>query len=208
MSFDEVTLPLKIEYGAMGGPCFFTELVTVSNGYESRNQNWSQARRKYDARTGVRTSEDAAILLAFFHARSGRARGFRLRDWSDYSSAVDGFSEPKYDDQLIAVGDGNNTLFQLIKNYGSKNIIHKRLIKKPVIENVLLGVDGVIISSGYSVNVTNGIVTFSTPPDIGKQITAGYYFDVPVRFDSDQMNISLENGFQTKAEIPLIEIRV
>src|ERR1700735_4381745 len=107
MSFDEIKLPLRVGFGSSGGPAFSTEVVGIDSGYERRNQNWSQARRVFDARTGVRSASDAGTMLNFFHARAGRARGFRLRDWSDFTSnAVDGISAPAFGDQVIATGDG------------------------------------------------------------------------------------------------------
>src|ERR1700733_10820065 len=117
MSFDEIELPLRVGFGWAGGPSFSTEIVVIDSGYERRNQNWSQARRTFDARTGVRSTTDAATLLTFFHASAGRAHGFRLQDWSDYTSAADTISAPAFTDQAIATGDGATTIFQLVKNY-------------------------------------------------------------------------------------------
>ncbi|MGE4352330.1 MAG: DUF2460 domain-containing protein, partial [Bdellovibrionales bacterium] len=76
MGFDEVSFPLRVAYGATGGPQFLTEIVTVQGGYERRNQCWAEARRRFDARCGVVSALDAAVLLGFFLARGGRARGF------------------------------------------------------------------------------------------------------------------------------------
>src|SRR5581483_10682194 len=130
MSFDEIQIPLHVSFGSAGGPAFSTEIVVIDSGYERRNQNWSQARRGYDARTGVRSAGDAGALLNFFHARAGRARGFRLKDWSDFTSAADGVSSPAFDDQMVATGDGATFSFQLIKNYSSDAITHQRVITK------------------------------------------------------------------------------
>ncbi|HBM91308.1 MAG TPA: TIGR02217 family protein, partial [Rhodospirillaceae bacterium] len=106
MSFDEVSLSLRVSYGAHGGPRFQTEIVSIESGYERRNQRWAQARRKYDASTGIVSANDASLLMAFFQARAGRARGFRLKDWNDFSSASDGKTALSWDDQLIGTGDG------------------------------------------------------------------------------------------------------
>ena len=106
MAFDEVQLPLRVAYGSSGGPQFLTEVVTIEGGYERRNQCWSQSRRKFDARTGVVTAGDAAILASFFQARAGRARGFRLKDWADFTSALDGKAAPSWNEQMIGTGDG------------------------------------------------------------------------------------------------------
>lgn len=208
MSFDEVRLPLKVRYGSSGGPHFSTEVVGIAGGYEKRNQGWAQARRKFDARTGVITAMDAALLVAFFHARAGRARGFRLQDWSDYTSARDHVSAPAFTDQLIGTGDGVMTQFQLVKNYGSGGITHARTITKPVEGGVVIGVDGTAWETGWSVDCTNGIVTFAQAPALGTVLTAGFAFDVPVRFDTDSLSIAKDDAKLAETAIPLIEVRV
>ncbi|MFA6280377.1 MAG: DUF2460 domain-containing protein [Bdellovibrionales bacterium] len=208
MSFDEVRLPLRVRYGASGGPQFLTDVVTTQSGHERRNQCWAQARRRFDARTGVVTAADASLLAAFFQARAGRARGFRLKDWSDFTSAIDGVSALTFVDQAIGVGDGSQTQFQLVKNYGSGGVIHAREIRKPVEGSVLIGVDGVLHETGWSVEATTGVVTFAQAPASGAAITAGFAFDVPVRFDTDRLTMTHEDQKLTQAEIPLIEVRV
>lgn len=207
MSFDEIALPLRVNFGAGGGPSFSTEIITIDSGYERRNQNWSQARRAFDARTGVRSATDAATLLAFFHARAGRARGFRLKDWSDFSSAADNISSPVFSDQIIGTGNGA-TMFQLVKNYASGGITHQRIITKPVAGSVTIGINGTNLSSGFSVDTTTGLVTFASAPASGQTITAGFQFDVPVRFDTDQLTLTAENYAMFKANIPIVEIRI
>jgi uncharacterized protein (TIGR02217 family) len=208
MAFDEIELPLRVGFGSGGGPSFSTEIIVIDSGYERRNQNWGQARRVFDARTGVRSAADAATLLAFFHARAGRARGFRLKDWSDCTTAADNISASAFTDQTIATGDGATTIFQLIKNYASGGVTHQRVIAKPVAGSVLIGVNGTQLFSGFSVDTTTGLVTFATAPAAGRSITAGFQFDVPVRFDTDQLTLTAENYAMHKADVPLVEIRV
>lgn len=208
MSFDEIQIPLRIGFGSGGGPTFSTEIITIDGGFERRNQNWSQARRKYDARTGLRSAADAATLLAFFQARAGRARGFRLKDWQDFSSASNGTGATGFTDQSIGSGTGTATQFQLKKNYSSGSSTHSRDIKKPVTGTVSIAVNGSQMLSGWSVNIATGLVTFSTAPANGTSITAGFQFDVPVRFDTDSLSLTAEDFQRLSADIPIIEIRV
>lgn len=208
MAFDEVQIPLHVSFGSSGGPAFSTEVVVIDSGYERRNQNWAQARRSFDARTGVRSASDAGTLLNFFHARAGRARGFRLKDWSDFTSSADGASTPVWSDQIIATGNGATLTFQLIKNYTSGSITHVRTIAKPVAGSVVMGVNNVQVSSGWSVDTTTGLVTFAVAPGAGQSVTAGYQFDVPVRFDTDQLSLTAQNFRMYHTEIPIVEIRV
>jgi uncharacterized protein (TIGR02217 family) len=202
-AFDEIQFPLRAGYGSSGGPQFMTEVVTIAGGYERRNQLWSQPRRRYEARTGVKSFADAATLSAFFQARAGRARGFRLKDWNDYSSASDGISSPSFDDQILGTGDGGTTSFQLVKNNGS----FARNIQKPVSGSILIGLGGVAQTSGWTVNATSGVVTFALAPASGSIVTAGFLFDVPVRFDTDILNLISEDGNLFQGEVPMVEIR-
>lgn len=207
MAFDEIELPLRVGFGSNGGPSFSTEIIVIDSGYERRNQNWSQARRVFDAHTGIRSTADAATLLNFFHARMGRARGFRLKDWSDYTSAADNISAPVFTDQAIGTGNSSTTIFQLVKNYASGSITHQRAITKPV-SSVTIGINGTQLTSGFSIDTTTGLVTFATAPTTGQNITAGFTFDVPVRFDSDQLSLTAENYTMYKSDIPIVEIRI
>lgn len=207
MSFDEIQFPLRVGFGSTGGPAFSTEVVTIDGGYERRNQNWSQARRYFDAATGLRNASDVAVLIAFFHARAGRARGFRIKDWSDYTSAADGISAGNFDNQSIGVGTGALTQFQLKKNYISGGITHARDIRKPVAGTVTIAVNGIQALTGWSADSTTGVVTFATAPISGAVITAGFSFDVPVRFDTDQLRLSAEDFQRYSSSIPLVEVR-
>ncbi len=208
MSFDDVRLPLRVGFGTSGGPAFSTDIVQIDGGYERRNQNWAQARRKYDAATGLRTLADAATLQAFFLARAGKARGFRLKDWSDFTSASNGLGSAAFTDQNIGTGNGTTTQFQLRKNYSSGNITHQRQISKPVSGTVLIGLNGVLQNSGWSIDHNSGLITFASAPSAGVSITAGFEFDVPVRFDTDQLSLNVENFALASVQIPLVEIRI
>lgn len=206
--FDEVQLPLRIGFGTRGGPGFSTEVITLDGGYERRTQFWSQARRSYDAGTGLCSASDIVLLQAFFQARAGRARGFRLKDWTDFTSAADGVSAPQAGDQIIGTGDGARMQFQLSKTYASGSVQHQRLIRKPLAGSVLLALGGVAQGSGWSVDSTTGVVSFAVAPGSGVAVTTGFAFDVPVRFDTDQLTLSLQDNLTQRGTVPLLELRV
>lgn len=208
MAFDEVSFPFRVGYGAKGGTQFSTEIVTIAGGYERRNQNWSAARRRYNAALGVQSVADMAALNAFFCARCGRARGFRLKDWTDFSSAADGVSTPLATDQRLGTGDGSLSLFQLQKSYSDSAVAYRRVIKKPVAGSVLIACDGVLLPEGWSVDCTSGLVSFAAAPAPGCVVTAGFLFDVPVRFDTDILQISLLQAKAEKVDVPLVEVRI
>lgn len=206
--FHEVRLPQDISYGASDGPQFLTNVVEMASGHEQRNREWAEARNIYDIGMGLRSENDLSDLLSFFRARAGRANGFRYKDWFDYKSSVPDQNIADTD-QPLATGDGAAVTFQLIKTYDSGGEAHMRNITKPVAATVVIALDGVAQATGWQVDVTTGIVTFDLAPAIGVVITAGFEFDVPVRFSEDFLAITLES-FQA-GQIPsisLIEVRI
>jgi uncharacterized protein (TIGR02217 family) len=197
--FHEVQFPPDISYGAAGGPAYSTTVVTTVSGHERRNANWAQARGKWNVAHGLKKREQVAALIAFFRARKGRAYGFRFKDWTDYQAFA----------QALGVGDGTTKTFQLVKQYGSGGDIETRTIAKPVAGTVKVYRDGVEATSGWSVDTATGLVTFIAPPAAGVQVTADFEFDVPTRFDTDQMDITIETyHLGTWGQIVIVEIRL
>jgi uncharacterized protein (TIGR02217 family) len=210
--FHEVLFPTAISFGATGGPERRIEIVRMTSGAETRNARFQASRRRYDAGTGVRSLEDLHQLIAFFEARRGSLHGFRFRDPFDMKSTAPG-GTPAELDQPIGTGDGSAREFQLVKVYGSGADAYSRAIAKPVEGTVRVAVDGVEKVEGidFSVDATTGVVTFvpAETPGASASVTAGYQFDVPVRFDLEHLSISL-TAFQAGQipTVPLIEIPV
>ena len=208
MSFIESPrFPDTVSQGSTGGPSYKTTIVEMVSGREKRNIEWSLPRMKYNAAFGVRNLADLETVLAYFHACAGRGRSFRFKDWADFKSCAIGAS-PAATDQLIAIGDGATVAFPLVKNYTAGTVILARAITKPVTATVKIAVGGVEQTSGWSVNTTTGIVTFTTAPANLAEIRAGFEFDVPVRFDSDDMQLSHASWQNGTLSIPLIEVRL
>ena len=210
MSFHDVKFPPNLTFGSVGGPQRRTEIVTLVNGFEERNTPWAHSRRRYDAGVGMRSLEDVEILIAFFEARQGQLYGFRWKDWSDYKSCP-ASQEVSYRDQVIAVGDEVTDAFQLLKTYRSGDHTYVRPIYKPVSGTVRVGAADDVLREGvdYDVDIGAGLIRFAHPPSIGTQITAGFEFDVPVRFDTDQIQTSVAS-FRAGdlPNVPVVEVRV
>lgn len=210
MAFHEVRFPANLSFGSVGGPERRTEIVTLANGFEERNTPWQHSRRRYDAGVGLRSLNDVETLIAFFEARSGQLHGFRWKDWSDYKSCAP-LSTPAPEDQLIGIGDGVTTVFQLQKTYLSGLQSYTRPILKPVAGSVVVAVAGdpKVESIEFSVNLETGDVTFTLAPDLGTRITAGFEFDVPVRFDADAIQTSVASFHAGEVPtVPVVEIRL
>lgn len=210
MAFHEVRFPANLSFGSVGGPQRRTEIVTLANGFEERNTPWAHSRRRYDAGIGLRSLNDLETLIAFFEARSGQLHGFRWKDWTDHKSCAP-MATPGPLDQLIGIGDGNTTVFQLQKTYVSGLQSYARPIRKPVAGTFVLAVseDPKIEGQEFTVNPDTGEVTFTLPPELGTRVSAGFEFDVPVRFDADRIQISVAS-FQAgdAPEVPVVEIRL
>jgi uncharacterized protein (TIGR02217 family) len=197
--FHDVQFPPDISYGASGGPGYSTSVITVASGHERRNSNWQAARGRWNVAHGLKKREQVAALIAFFRARRGRAHGFRFKDWTDFQRLA----------QVIGTGNGSLKAFQLVKNYASGGVIESRTITKPVAGTVKLYRNGVLATSGIAIDHGTGVVTFTTAPANGVIVTADFEFDVPARFDSDQMDLTIETyQLGSWGQVPVVEIRV
>ena len=210
MNFHEVRFPAAISLGASGGPERKTDIVTLNNGFEERNAVWAHSRRRYDAGVGVASLDDLAAVISFFEARMGRLYGFRWKDWADYKSCA-GSAQIGPLDQVIGTGDGTSTKFNLQKAYTSGSETYWRPIKKAVESTVLVAVADIPQTHGtdYVFDATIGEITFVTAPLAGETVSAGFEFDVPVRFDSDSIETNI-SSFNAGAipDVPVVEVRV
>lgn len=207
--FHEVRFPTDISRGARGGPVRKTDVVTLASGREHRNARWAHSRRKFDAGYGVKTLAGLAAVIAFFEERRGRLIGFRWRDRLDWKSGA-ASAVPTAFDQRIGTGNGAMAQFQLVKSYGGANAPYVRPIRKPVAGTVRIAVGAAeLAAAAFTVDVTTGMVTLTAVPANGLAITAGYEFDVPVRFDVDELDVEL-SAFEAGEipRIPLIELIV
>lgn len=206
--FHEVSFPFAVALGARGGPVRRTDVVTLASGVESRNARWARSRRRYDAGLAVRSLDALHAVIDFFEERWGRLIGFRLHDRMDCRSGKPG-DEPGPLDQVLGTGNGTQTVFQLRKTYGSGFAPYERVITKPVATSVRVAVDGTegVAGIDFGVDASTGLVSFSSAPPPGASVTAGFSFDVPVRFDTDALDIDL-SAFEAGAvpHIPMVEL--
>jgi uncharacterized protein (TIGR02217 family) len=201
--FDDVPFPIEIGQEASVAPGYSTTIVTSASGYEARNANWSQARLRFDAGPGVRGEAELESLIAFFRARRGPAVGFRFRDPFDHSSnGMTGL--PSATDQALGSGDGAVDRFALIKRYEAGE---ERRITRPVAGSVRVALDGDELVTGWTVE-EKGVVQFASAPPAGTSVTAGFLFDVPVRFAEDRIEVNRATFLAGEApSVPLVEVR-
>jgi uncharacterized protein (TIGR02217 family) len=188
--FDDVRLPEDIERGALGGPTFDTTVIILASGKEQRNQEWELVRGSYNIGYGIQKREDMEAVYAFFHARRGRARGFRFRDWLDFKVTA----------QPVGTVVGDPLQRQLVRLYDDPINPYLRIITHPVASTLKVYVNSVL-TTAYTLEDGGRLVFLSDP---GVDVVASFEFDIPVRFDVDALNVML-NTYQ-EGTIPSIQI--
>lgn len=194
-SFHEVRFPTGIGFGSSGGPFFKTEVIELDSGHERRNIQWEYPLEAWNVAYGVKTEEQLQELLTFFYARRGMAYGFRFKN------PIDHVGEEEVCNYLVQAG-----AYQMFKHYVSGPASLSRKIVKPVEDTVRVFVDGTEAESGWTVDETTGLITFTSSPypDV---VTASFEFDIPVRFGQDGIELSLDNYKAGAAQVPLKELK-
>lgn len=202
MAFDEVQFPAGISRGATGGPTFQTVVITTASGAEQRIALWERGRAVWDVSHALRTPAQAHELLSFFLARQGRLRGFRFKDWADYST------DQPVPGMKFTTAALSSTTFQLQRTYSSGGQTYTRKVTKPVAGTVrLYDTGGQEITTGWTLNAATGVVTFAVAP--GFTPTWRGEYDVPARFDVDQMQMTLDDAeIRSWERIPIVEVLV
>lgn len=198
--FLETRLPIPISLRSSGGPQWNTSIVRVDSGYEQRNEPWAEDLGAWDVGSFVATHPEMAMLLDFFNGVQGRLHTWRFQDPKDYQAV----------NQVLGVGDGARTTYQLQKSYGSGG--YTKVIRKPVQGTVQVRVGGVLQGEGtaYSLNSTTGLVTFLAGhiPTTGQGVTWSGEFDKPARFDIDQLTITYSDLVYATVSVPVVEVRL
>ncbi len=205
MSFHEVLFSPALSFASSGGIERRTEIVALVNGHEERNTPWEQARRRWDAGLGLRSLDDLHEVVRFFEARRGPLHGFRWKDWLDHKSCAPS-ETPSAIDQKIGEGDGITRIYQLVKSYGGTPPM-VRPILKPVDGTVRVAIGGGEVPA--IVDHSTGLITLAAPAPEGAEVTAGFAFDVPVRFGSDRLEFNLAAFEAGEApSVPILEVRL
>lgn len=216
MGFHDVRFPTRDEWGGSGGPGNSTAVLTMDSGQERRVVRWSEFRHTFDVAWQVKQFDLLAEVKEFYLSRGGLANSFRYKDWIDYNTTSlghdwEGDNSPPTDvDQQLGVGDGTTTTFQLVKRYEDDAGSYVRPLHKIVDGTTVIALDGSPTASGWSVNLTTGVVTFDTAPALGVVVTGGCEFDVEVRFGDavDQVLAINADSFGSGSvpTLPLVEV--
>lgn len=207
--FLEERLPLDIRMGASHSDDYAVTITQTAGGAEYRKLVHQYPMRRWTINFTLLRDDLAARVLALYHRAYGRYAGFRVRDVDDYNSSATGRGTITMLDQpLTRLSAG---IYQLRKEYGAGGTPlgigrPARIVYKPVSGTVIAAKNGVLISSGMSVDITTGIVTVSPAPLVGDTITAGFEFDIPARFDSSLDVSSLSRDVRDCGSIDIVEL--
>lgn len=195
MAFIETRLSDDVAYAFRAIPRYKTQIAPLDNGKEQRDLKWTKAKRRFEAVYDKFTPTLYAGLLDCFHACGGSGYAFRFKDWSDY--------------QVTAGALGNTpgvnmTPVQLVKVYAFGSQSRSRTITKPVAGTVTVYSNGV--AKAGAIDTATGLFTPTTNWAAGEALTATFEFDVPVRFENDELPTEYEDYAALSVDAVLIEV--
>lgn len=181
-------------YPATSSPVWSTTLVSAASGAESANQNWEHPKHRFRLAQAIRCQETFEALKDHWLVMAGPFRLWPYRDPLDFASIPLEESDlaPAIgaSDQQLGTTAPGETEFQLIKTYTRGSLSFVRRIELPVVSSVVVSLDGTPVASDdidtpWEVDREGGILRFLIEPDPGLIVRAGFLFDVPVRFETD-----------------------
>ena len=174
-----------------------TTIHKAKSGYELRIANVDYPLLSYNIINDLKSKTEIENLVNFFKLTKGKAIGFKFKDWLDYN----------VNNQVIATADGKTKDFQLIKTYLFNDYIQIRKITKPIKNTVKIYINNIDNTSHANINYENGIISFENAPEKNSIIKADFEFYVPVRFDTDKLDITMKNSkYGEIKELKIIEI--
>lgn len=179
-------------------PDYRVVITRRASGVEKRNRGWTRPLVRITATNGPRVEAEIQELLDWWHAAGGMARGFRVKDYTDYKSCHVHLEPLSTDAPLVATSTPN--VYQLVKRYqvgideDGNPVYQDRPIYKPVEDTVILSGTGVV-------DYQTGLVSASSGG------TWGGEFDTPCRFDST-FPIEVANQRIQSVQFALQELRM
>lgn len=196
--FNEARLLDRVSYGSQFGHEFNTRVTRLRSGHERRNAGWSMPLGKYRVMYQALLPEHHQYVLDAHMACMGSLIPFRFRNLTDFVAT----SQP------IGTGTGAEQTLQLEKVYTFGTFSLSRKISKPVSGTVKVYEDGVLVPAVVDYETGSVVLTASS----GSAITWTGEFDIPVRFESDSIDVDpvarTGAGFALRADVGLVEVRL
>lgn len=196
-----------ISYGSEFKPEHKTDIRRYSSGYEKRLAIWDDFVHTYNL-SQLHLGEEVETVYNTFMVCKGRIHTFLFKDWNDYRTGSN-FTAPAFTDEVIGVGDGVETQFQMLKNYTVAATTFQKNLTRIVSSTTVAGVGGVEKTEGadWSVDLDTGIVTFTSAPAALASVTIGCEFNRVVRFDTDVFTVTHEFYDAVTTNVTLKEMR-
>lgn len=216
---DEYLDDLIIGFPCYSSPRFSTAITTSDGGGSDRNRHWQHPLRTFRLPKAVREHEQLEALKDHWLVMGGPEMLWPFTDPLDFASVrlqlPNVSPEITLADQIIGVGDGITRSFQITKTYRVGGRTYARPIYLPHDDTLLPGIAGyapeAVPGDPFTWTVTRegGVITFDHAPAEGASITAGYYFDVAVRFQRDDSFDGIVESYQVSgfADLTLEEER-
>lgn len=185
MFLETPVFPACPNFGAQSQPRYNVTITQTVSGRERRNRNWKRSLAVFDIVIGPREEDTIQEILEWWHAMGGIECGFRYTDYSDFKSCRVNQAVANTDQPMLLV-PGSPPTYQLIKTYTVGARQQVRPILKPQPGTVVIAKNGVTQGTGtYTLDTTTGVMTPGFAISDGDVISAGFMFDVPVRFASE-----------------------
>lgn len=221
MFIDQYPPASIMKFGFVSSPRFSTSITAVACGSERRNRNWQHPLHTFAAPEAVECHEHLSALHNMWMATAGPLHTFPFRDPLDFASrdllAADVAPAIGPTDQVLGEGDAVTTAFQLVRRYSFGTEIYDRAIYHPVVDTVSVAInaqppENIPPGQGgpytWTVDRDTGTITFDHPPRVGQTITAGFLFDVEVRFESDDSYDGIVRSWRVSGHADLVFVEV
>lgn len=208
MPFLEDRLPIGVRIGMQSQEMFSVDVSvdSANNRYTKLISPVPQYAFSFDY---IKKNTDlAASVVSLYRRVYGSYAAFRVYAHDDHTTAQDGVSEPTALDCTLK--QISATVYQLQKEYGLGQAAlptigrPKRLLHKPHANTAKIAVAGVVVTTGFTVDYTTGMVTFSVAP--AGAVTGGCRFDIPCAFVDSFDVTALEKDWREISGIALIEV--
>lgn len=188
-------------YGWIGGPEFKTRIVPMQNGHENRNAGWAQGRHRYSLPFLNINRERYRNIRQMFEVCRGQLHSFLYRDPLD----------PSAEDELLGLGDGTTTEFQLAKLSVIDGVTYHRNVYALGDDDLVTASVGGAVATDFTLDRDRGLIIFDIAPALDAQIRWSGPFAVWVRFANDWLPFSIDNrlgnDYARNGTVDLIEVK-